>query len=43
MINQSSAGLMTVPMDTEEQNAFGWKKTCWFMGIVYILLRSKEL
>lgn len=43
MINQNSAGLVTVPMDTEEQSAFGWKKTCWSMGIVYILLRSRKL
>lgn len=42
MINRNSAGLVTVPMDMEEQSAFGWKKTCWSMGSVYILLHSRK-
>lgn len=41
-INRNSAGHVTVPMDMEEQSAFGWKKTYWSMGIVYILLCSRK-
>lgn len=42
MRSRNSAGLVTVPTATEEQSAFGWKKTCWSMGIVHVLLHSRK-